>query len=319
MKKSFLALLLGGGMAVGVLSVQMPVAAQAITMDECNYHTDKHIKSYAVTPGDGQLTVTIDLEGFEADDAYLYLKVFDMQLEKEEQPWGALDYLIYKYEGQTLKIGKSDSYTFTGLTGGKTYYVYAQVIDRHECEPWEDSGEHYAAYLEYTASPVGPSHTPSASEPVDSTSSVSSSETVEVSYEETLNDQIKTAQPGSTIVMEKGVNTLTNATMKELLVKSDVSLKLEFTYNDKEYVIIIPAGKALDNDIPYYGPLYLAQQFGNCAGTEVSKASGTYKAKSGDSLSKIAAANNMTLKQLLEKNPQIKDPNKIYVGQEINR
>ncbi len=27
------------------------------------------------------------------------------------------------------------------------------------------------------------------------------------------------------------------------------------------------AGEALDNDIPWYGPLYLAQYFGNSAGT----------------------------------------------------
>ena len=33
----------------------------------------------------------------------------------------------------------------------------------------------------------------------------------------------------------------------------------------------------------------------------------------------IAAADNMTLKQLLAKNPRIKDPDKIAVGQKNNR
>ena len=110
--------------------------------------------------------------------------------------------------------------------------------------------------------------------------------------------------------------------MKELLKKGDVSLKLEYTYNDQDYVVVIPAGAALDNDIPWYGPLYLAQQYGNSAGTGAAAtapgAGTSYEVKSGDRLGKIAAANNMTLKQLLEKNPQIKDANKIKVGQKIN-
>lgn len=33
----------------------------------------------------------------------------------------------------------------------------------------------------------------------------------------------------------------------------------------------------------------------------------------------LPAANSMTLKQLLAKNPQIKDPDKIMAGQKINR
>jgi murein DD-endopeptidase MepM/ murein hydrolase activator NlpD len=44
----------------------------------------------------------------------------------------------------------------------------------------------------------------------------------------------------------------------------------------------------------------------------------TYKVKSGDTLTKIAKRNKLTLAQLLQANPQIKDPNKIKVGQAIN-
>ena len=40
--------------------------------------------------------------------------------------------------------------------------------------------------------------------------------------------------------------------------------------------------------------------------------------KAGDNMNKIAKANNMTLTQLLTKNPEIKNPNKIAVGQKIN-
>jgi murein DD-endopeptidase MepM/ murein hydrolase activator NlpD len=44
----------------------------------------------------------------------------------------------------------------------------------------------------------------------------------------------------------------------------------------------------------------------------------TYKVKVGDTLSKIAKRNGITLAQLLQANPQIKNPNKIKVGQVVN-
>lgn len=44
----------------------------------------------------------------------------------------------------------------------------------------------------------------------------------------------------------------------------------------------------------------------------------TYNVKPGDTLSKIAMRNGLTLAQLLQANPQIKDPNRISVGDAIN-
>ena len=44
----------------------------------------------------------------------------------------------------------------------------------------------------------------------------------------------------------------------------------------------------------------------------------TYNVKPGDTLSKIATRNGITLAQLLQANPQIKDPNRINVGDAIN-
>lgn len=44
----------------------------------------------------------------------------------------------------------------------------------------------------------------------------------------------------------------------------------------------------------------------------------TYTVKRGDSLSKIAKANKLTLKQLLALNPKIRNANIIFVGQKIN-
>jgi LysM repeat protein len=44
----------------------------------------------------------------------------------------------------------------------------------------------------------------------------------------------------------------------------------------------------------------------------------TYTVKTGDTLSKIAARNGLTLAQLLQANPQISDPNRIKVGDVLN-
>lgn len=44
----------------------------------------------------------------------------------------------------------------------------------------------------------------------------------------------------------------------------------------------------------------------------------TYTVKAGDTLSKIAARNGLTLAQLLQANPQISDPNRINVGDVVN-
>ena len=44
----------------------------------------------------------------------------------------------------------------------------------------------------------------------------------------------------------------------------------------------------------------------------------TYTIKAGDTLSKIAARNGLTLAQLLQANPQISDPNRIKVGDVVN-
>ena len=44
----------------------------------------------------------------------------------------------------------------------------------------------------------------------------------------------------------------------------------------------------------------------------------TYKVKAGDNLSKIAKRNGISLAQLLQANPQIKNPDRISVGQLIN-
>lgn len=337
MKKKVLAMLLGGVMAVGTLSMQVPATVEAagvtFTLEECDgSYSDKHITSSEVTAIDGKLAVTIDL-ALEHENSYFALYVYDEQLEERHDGFSGIydpvsgeivfrdDLPFYWLE---IPVASKDiyegsgTYIFTELPADKTYYVYCYVFDHHEAIGEGEWGEdavysHWAAYLGSNSSGTPTEENkPSENGPSTGVPAVSARTTESMTI-----DHIKLAEAGSTVVMDKGITTLSNTVMKELLKKGDVSLKLEFTYNGEEYVIVIPAGAAVDNDIPWYGPLYLAQQYGNSAGA--AEAGGTYEVKRGDTLSKIAAANNMTLKQLLAKNPQIKDANKINVGQMINR
>ncbi|MCM1325155.1 MAG: LysM peptidoglycan-binding domain-containing protein [Bacteroidales bacterium] len=129
-----------------------------------------------------------------------------------------------------------------------------------------------------------------------------------------VENQIKGAAKGATVKIT-GLNTLSNGMMKALLARKDVTLVMEYTYGGKNYTVVIPAGAAVDNDIPWYGPLYLAGYYGNGG----SPAAGSvYSVQSGDTMSKIAKINRMTLAQLAAKNPQIRNINLIRVGQKIN-
>lgn len=58
-----------------------------------------------------------------------------------------------------------------------------------------------------------------------------------------------------------GISTLSRDLMREI-DKRGVNLVFKYIYNGFEYEVTIPAGKALDPDIPWYGPAYLAAQFG---------------------------------------------------------
>lgn len=141
-------------------------------------------------------------------------------------------------------------------------------------------------------------------------------EEVSSNAQEDLAELIENAHSGDTIRM-KGVTALSNGTMKELLKKGDVTLVMEYTYEGVDYVITIPAGAAENNDIAWYGPLYLAGRYGN--GVAAKRANGsTYTVQSGDTMGRIAQASGMTLEQLAAKNPQVTNINFITVGQKIN-
>lgn len=320
----------------------------------CSGLSDAHIKSSDVTLVNGCLTVTLQVEFPDKPSGADYgyggaVYVCEEQWQPTENIGGSdteyYDYLTLASKDTTKKYfnecdgGNYDgegafTLTFDGLASGKTYYVYCYVYDTHGWGEKETYGLHWAVYLgsetpaassdsSSGSSSSGGSSSGSTSSGSTSSENTSSCGSAQASdpgktFEENLTNQVKGAEPGATVVVEQGVTTLPNFVMKELLKRTDVSLKLEFTYQNTDYVIVIPAGQAVDNDIPLYGPLYLAQQYGNRAGTDAS-VGGTYEVRSGDCLSRIAAASNMTLQQLLAKNPQIKDPNKIVVGQKINR
>ena len=88
--------------------------------------------------------------------------------------------------------------------------------------------------------------------------------TVFESYVENVGSEITDAKDGETvkITRDKNINALPNSLMKDLYEKKTVSLELEYTFEGKEYTVTIPAGAAEDNDIPWYGPLYLQMRYG---------------------------------------------------------
>ena len=83
-------------------------------------------------------------------------------------------------------------------------------------------------------------------------------------YRDDLVNEIANAKDGATIKItrDKNINALPNDIMKALYKKQTVALVMEYTYNDKEYTVTIPAGKAQDNAIEWYGPLYLQMYYG---------------------------------------------------------
>ena len=88
--------------------------------------------------------------------------------------------------------------------------------------------------------------------------------TVFENYVENVGSEITEAKDGETvkITRDKNINALPNSLMKDLYKKKTVSLELEYTFEGKEYTVTIPAGAAEDNDIPWYGPLYLQMRYG---------------------------------------------------------
>lgn len=76
--------------------------------------------------------------------------------------------------------------------------------------------------------------------------------------------EIENAQDGATVTItkDKNINALPNDFMQALYNKKTVTLVMEYTYEGKDYTVTIPAGKAENSDIAWYGPLYLQMHYG---------------------------------------------------------
>lgn len=144
--------------------------------------------------------------------------------------------------------------------------------------------------------------------------------------QDVVKNVIQSAEPMSviTITKEQKINALSNAAMQMLVKRGDVTLVMEYVYQGKEYRIVIPAGKAVDDDIPWYGPLYLAAYYSDYGipGSEMGPAAKNeeeeeYIVKKGDTLGAIGRAKGMTPGQIAKMNPQIKDVDVIRAGEKI--
>ena len=79
-----------------------------------------------------------------------------------------------------------------------------------------------------------------------------------------LANEIANAKDSATVKIsrDKNINALPNDIMQALYKKQTVALELEYTFEGNEYTVTIPAGKAEDNAIEWYGPLYLQMRYG---------------------------------------------------------
>lgn len=184
------------------------------------------------------------------------------------------------------------------------------------------------AFIETVSSSEPGSNTPASGEPGNNTptggesgsSAPSGGQSGDNNWLTDTESQITAAEPGTIVKITKdqNINTLSNSVMQQLVKRGDVALEMEYTYDGVDYHIIIPAGLAVDNDISWYGPLYLSAYYSCYAVNEdIAAPVSLYIVQSGDTLSRIARNHNTTVADLMAKNPQIKNANSIKPGQTI--
>lgn len=88
------------------------------------------------------------------------------------------------------------------------------------------------------------------------------------------------------------------------------SLDFTFEYKGEKHRVIIPAGKAPTEDLEWYGPLWLLQEYGD----SINGIEKEYIVVKDDNLGKLAKKFGVTLEYLIAKNPDIKNPDLIYPG-----
>lgn len=154
MKKRIVALLLGGVLAVGSLAV--PMTAQAVTMSECSFESLPHIRNLVITGGDGQLTLTVDMDFENTSSSSVIFYLLEKELVKEKvseystimRYWPDEEYMAEggnSNQAYKFPLNEGGTWTSTGLKSGQTYYVYVEVNDWHDYE--EDEATHFPSYI----------------------------------------------------------------------------------------------------------------------------------------------------------------------------
>lgn len=136
-------------------------------------------------------------------------------------------------------------------------------------------------------------------------------------YWESASDKVEdlgTSGNPETVKFNEG-DSLPLAIMKTLAENPNVSFEFKFVYEEKEHTVLIPAGKAeYDESIPWYGPLWLINKYGEY---NPDANHGTYIIQKGDTLNALSARFGVSVDDLMKLNPYIKNKNKIYPGNKL--
>ena len=119
----------------------------------------------------------------------------------------------------------------------------------------------------------------------------------------------------ATTVYYTGDFSLPYEIMKTLQDNPLLTLVYTFPFEGETVTVSIPGSQVVASpEIPWYGPAYLVSNFSS--GKVYGNESGVYIVKKGDTLTAIAHVFGTTVQALVDKN-KIKNPDLIYVGQEI--
>lgn len=119
----------------------------------------------------------------------------------------------------------------------------------------------------------------------------------------------------ATTVYYTGDFSLPYEIMKTLQDNPLLTLVYTFPFEGETVTVSIPGNQVVASpEIPWYGPAYLVSNFSS--GKVYGNESGVYIVKKGDTLTAIAHVFGTTVQALVDKN-KIKNPDLIYVGQEI--
>ena len=132
-------------------------------------------------------------------------------------------------------------------------------------------------------------------------------------YYSSLMEALETTEEGL-VKWAKG-DALPLEALRLLVVNPKLSLEFTFAYQEEEHTITIPAGsfeKYYDESIPWYGPAWLLQYYGNPQSNTIE-----YIIAKDDTLNDIAKKFNCTVDEILALNTFITNPNRIYANTKL--